>query len=194
MQELGRIVSIIVVVVIAILLLVAGGNIIIGLVSSPSDEESQKPTVVLTNYANANSSVSFEIDGPIVGDEQHNAVRMTVSADERTLQIYEGYDGTVIDEQRFSNTLDAYRAFLSALAFEGFTAEKKTNLDSVAGVCPDARRYISQVRANDQLIQELWTGSCRRGEGTLAADNTEIRDLFIEQIPQYKERTKDLNL
>src|SRR5947208_2406252 len=103
--------------------------IVLGLIFVFSHHSStKKPTPIvrtLPDYADRDSTVIMKIDGVVNGEDQHSAIRVSVSRNYRTLDIIQGYSGKVVSTQTQSNTEDAYDVFLRALSTAGFTVRLK---------------------------------------------------------------------
>lgn len=137
----------------------------------------------LVDYANRDSKVVFVVDGPIIAEEDHRSVRITVGRGSRTLEIIKGYQNNVIESHRFDNNKDAYKTFLYAIARYNFAKKRTTKLENVTGACPQSQRYLLQLYDNNDKKQDLWTATCTKG--TSGADYAQIRVLFQKQIPDY---------
>src|SRR5665213_3485471 len=102
--------------IIAVLVVIA--LIIFGVVlfSGGSKVKTGKTVVkTLPDYANTDASVRLTIDGVINGDDAHRAIQITVDKNQRTLNVIQGYQGTVIQTQTFANNEPAFNVFLHAL-------------------------------------------------------------------------------
>src|SRR4051794_35414783 len=78
------------------------------------------PVKPLPDYAETTATVSFTTDGIVNGDEMHRAIRITVSANQRQLDVLQGYNPQVIGSKTFVNNQEAYSVFLKALSHYGF--------------------------------------------------------------------------
>lgn len=163
---------------------------------SADDEPKAVPVnSVLTDYITSASEVRYIQDGKIVGDDQHRAIRISISDDKRELEILQGYDGQVIDRHLFSNDRAAYDVFMYALANAQFIAERKNvKVTDEKGVCPTGRRYIYELRNNDETVKRLWNVSCNTASGTFAGQSSLVRQLFQQQIPDYHKLTGKVSL
>lgn len=150
--------------------------------NTPADN---KETVTkLVDYAKKNSEVTHTTIGPLVGEDQHREIRITVTAAERRLDVISGYSGTVISTQTFPNTTAAYEAFLSALGGQGFIAKKDSDVADQRSVCPSGRRYNYVLREGSSTVSELWSNNCNT-TGTFNGRSGTVRELFQRQIPEY---------
>ncbi len=157
-----------------------------------------KPTTVnsktLSDYAQTAADVRLTIDGIINGDDRHRQIRVTVDANERTIDIIGGYNGNVITTKSYSNNVNAYRVFLKALANNGFTRGRKTSVTDEEGVCPLGQRYIYELQNTGDSKTDLrtWNSSC--GGGTFGGQGVLIRQLFANQISDYDQITNNVSL
>lgn len=79
----------------------------------------------LPEYASTTAAVSFTTDGIVNGDELHRSIRITVSANQRELDVLQGYNPQVISSKTFTNNQDAYTVFLKAINNSNFLAKQK---------------------------------------------------------------------
>ncbi len=164
---------------------------------SPAPAPSSTATVAtLPDYASTDAEVSVIIDGPVVGDEQHRAIRITVSRDERTLDVIQGYSGLVISTKSFDNSQAAYDVFLRAINGLGFTKSRKVVTTDDRGVCPTGNRYFYELKntGSSDTDKRLWSASCNIKLGTYIGNGPGVRDLFQKQIPEYGTLTSGISL
>lgn len=153
-----------------------------------------KPQILkLVDYAERDSVVTFHTDGRLVGEEERRSVRITVSANERRLEVLSGYNGEVINAQSFPNTQAAYKAFLSGLAGQGFMNAKKTNISDPQTVCVTGKHYYYTVSDGSEKKSDLWSVSCDKA-GTFNGRANTVRDLFQRQIPDYGQQVQGVKL
>src|SRR5436189_4043672 len=114
------ILSILAVVVLTILavILIVGHN---SKTDNSNGGKTPATNVVLTDYINKSSSVIMQTNGQVNGDDAHRAIRITVSKNERRLDIIQGYQNTIISSQSFVNNTNAYDVFIHAINVAGFT-------------------------------------------------------------------------
>ena len=147
----------------------------------------------LIDYADENSAVTLTTVGRVVGDDEHRSVRVTVSANERRIEILSGYNQNVISSQSYANTQAAYETFLSALGGQGFIRSKETNVTDSRSVCPTGVHYEYRVTVGSEQKSNLWAVSCDR-TGTFNGRGSTIRQLFQRQIPDYSQQTQGIIL
>jgi hypothetical protein len=148
----------------------------------------------LPSYATTGSDVSLTIDGQINGDDQHRAIKITVNQNQRVLQIIQGYSGNVIDSHSFSNSQDAYSAFLNALNTTGYLIKIPNSSDNYASRCPLSNRYIMRLDQGSNNLSTLWTTDCGAKTGSFGGDFGTVEALFQDQITNYQELTSQVVL
>ncbi len=151
----------------------------------------------LQSYAGTNAVASMYIDGPVVANQDHNAVRITVDRNQSSIEIIKGYDDQVVALQVFPNTQASYLEFLSALDEAGYTNGKSDPaLQNDKGVCPFGNRYIYTLTDGSKEILHYWTTNCSGVSGTYSGKAALTRQLFLRQIPEnaLSTLTKDVAL
>ncbi len=168
--------------------------VLLGIVlfSGDGKKETQKKTstvpkaVVLNDFIDRDSRVSFVLDGKVNGDDIHRSVKITVARGSRNVELIQGYEGQVIKSASFGNNPQAYDVFLRSLARQNFTKErKKVTQTEVRGSCPLGNRYIYQIIDNSDIKFTSWSSTCQN-TGTSAANVRIVNDLFQKQIPDYQ--------
>ena len=141
--------------------------------------------VSLMSYANTDAAASMYIDGPVVANQDHNAVHITVDRNQTSIEVIKGYDGQVVAQQTLPNTQASYLEFLSALDKAGYTKGKNDPaLQNDKGSCPLGNRYIYTLSSGSKEILHHWTTSCSNGGGTYGGGSSLTRQLFMRQIPE----------
>jgi hypothetical protein len=150
----------------------------------------------LPDYAPTDAYVTMTTDGRVNGDDIHRAIRITVSRDQRVLDIVQGYSGHVIDSHSFPNNEEAYNVFLHSLKNSGFMVKRKgANLSAdFTGVCPTGTRTIFGLNQSVDVLSQHWTTSCDGVPGTLGTDPSVLIDLFQAQITGYSDLTSQVDL
>jgi hypothetical protein len=156
-----------------------------------------KPAIQpLATYAETNATVSLITDGIINGDELHRSIRITVSANQREVDVLQGYNPRVITSKTFVNNQEAYTVFLKAIANAGFVTKIK-NPKAPAderGLCPLGFRYIYELNNEGDDLSRLWSSSCGSSVGTSGGVASTLLTLFQYQIPGYSTITSQVNL
>jgi hypothetical protein len=170
-------------VILLIILLFTGGK--------SGTPKTRKP---LYSYANSDAVAQVTIDGPINADQEHQQVQITVGRDEVTFEQLQGYDGSVVNLQTFTNTENAFEVFLRALSVSGFRdGNNSTALSDEQGYCPLGDRYIFEFTQNDSTIERYWTTSCGSPK-TYLGDFSLTLTLFQNQVPNYDQLTQNVGL
>lgn len=158
-----------------------------------NDQPTDIGETVLVQQADKNSEVRLTIQGPVVSEQEHRRVVISVTRNEARLQIIHGYQNTVASTSVFTNNEAAYAEFLSALDLLGFTrGDDNEALSDDRGHCPTGIRYVLQASGTD-LNTRYWASTCR-DEANSAANVSTVRTLFEAQIPNYSELTQDVDL
>jgi hypothetical protein len=145
----------------------------------------------IDDYADRDSYVKQYLAGPIVGDDEHNEVWITVTPNSRTIDIIQGYQGKVISSKTYANNRAAYEDFLYALGKQNYGKTKETKLVK-EGSCATGQLYTFQTYDSSKLVSDVWAGSCTKGNSS--GITNKILNLFKAQITDYQEMTSDLNL
>jgi len=169
-----------------VVLLIIFGIVVFGRSSTTTTPGvSGHKTLQLSDYqANNNAYVAYEIAGPINAVENHVSLKITVSPNSRTINVYQGYQNAVLTSQTLGNDSAAYSQFLAALNKAGFTNErtiaKGTNATSI---CPTGTRSNFSLVDGSKDVMNLWTASCTLG--SYGGNVNMTTHLFEAQIPDY---------
>ncbi len=190
MRYLVGLVMLILIAIVAMILLLGGNG-----GKNSATTPSSTPNPVLTDYIDAESSVSMLVDGKINSEDAHRSIKITVSATNRTVDVIKGYDGTVEKTASYGNTPEAYDAFMRAVANAGFMTKLKnpTQTDD-RGVCATGKRYIYSLLDKGVEVSRLWGTSCSVKIGTFAGNGPLTRSLFQAQIPDYNKFVSGITL
>lgn len=152
--------------------------------SNNNDTTTPKVALSFVSYANTDAAAVMFIDGPVVVNQDHNAVRITVDRNQSMIEVIKGYDNQVVAQQAFANTQASYVEFLSALDRLGYTKGKDDPaLQNDKGSCPFGNRYIYTLSENTKELIHHWTTSCSGGGGTYNGVASQTRLLFLRQVP-----------
>ena len=155
----------------------------------------QKPKeeVRLPDYTHTTTAMQFTTEGRVNADQEHYAVRITVSRSEARIEILQGYQENVIYAQSYPSNSEAYATFLRALEKMGYTkGDEESAIEDDRGFCPTGQRYIYTIVNGSSTAQRFWTSSC--GGGTFEGQSAKIRALFKAQIPEYTKLTRGITL
>lgn len=150
----------------------------------------------LTQPDYSSAVLVYTIDGPVVGQENHNAIRISVSDTGRTFEIIQGYEGQATTIKHFDNTQAAYDALTQALQRAGYTNQNTHRTStSYYSVCPLGNRFIYQIENNNAEVYNTWSTSCNdKGIQTFSGAAALVQQLFQDQIPNYEELTANVQL
>jgi hypothetical protein len=149
----------------------------------------------LYSYASTGSQVRLTIDGPINANQDHEQVQITANQNTVTYDQIQGYDGNVVNQQQFTNSENAYSAFLHALEVSGFTEGSTSSaLSDEQGQCPLGNRDIFELIQNGNDLERFWTTNCAKSPRSFEGDAPLTIILFEAQVPEYATLTKNLVL
>ena len=146
-------------------------------------------------YSNTSAVASVEINGPISAPSTHNEVKISVSAAEVNFQVYQGYDGSVINNVTLPNSQNSYGAFLRSLYMNGFDSTPKTNsVTSPVGICSSGDTYSFTLSLGTANIVNAWQTNCSNDIYTYNGILQNTLSLFEQQVPDYSNYISNLNL
>ncbi len=149
------------------------------------DPEPQ-PQARLIDRANTSTEVRMTEEFAITADQTHRQVVITVGQNSASLTFERGYEGDVIRTQSYTNNPTAYAHFLRALDIAGYTNGDDTEANrDWRGYCPQGRRYIYEIVDGTEVSQRYWSTTCGNKFATLKGQSNLIRQLFVQQIPDY---------
>lgn len=196
-QRIISIVLILVVVGIVITAFVSLGRILF----SGGDEGEQVATPVNSGkqallQTTADRSVRMTVRGPIVANENFHSYAITLAPDARTMTTYVGYLGQQVKNEQLDNNVQAYTQVVNALGranlMEGTPLEG--DADNTDGICATGYLYIFEVLQATNVVQRLWTSTCKGSVGSLKANLQQVRNLFSRQIPNSTKLTSEIKL
>ncbi len=165
---------------------VLGTILLIGRDRKPASTENVPKTVHVADFVNnERSQVVWTQEGRLVGTDTRRAARITITPNERKVEILEGYEQKVTKTSVFPNNKTAYTNFLLSLENLGYGRERKVKQPDERGVCPTGSRFIYEIRENDENKLRLWSDSCAAADGTFAGVAPTTRQLFKAQITGY---------
>lgn len=148
----------------------------------------------LADYSLTTTAMRLTIDGEVNTDEEHRAIRITISRSESRVEILKGYDKEVVAGKSYESTDKAYETFLRALDLMAYTkGNDNLQLEDDRGYCPEGQRYIYEIVDGTDIHQRYWSTSCNK-EKSFEGDSQDIIKLFKKQIPDYRSFTKDVDL
>lgn len=178
-------------VVIGVFLLIIGSVVAISRINNMGNNTTKvaSRTTKLADYANSDtSSVSWTMQGKLVGDDQFTSLRITITKDKRTAEVLSGYAGRVEKKVELPNSYESYATFTRALDNLGFGRERTVSNADERGVCPQGNRYIYRLTDGRQEVMRTWSASCSNKLGPFAGQTPQvIRTLFTQQITDYNQ-------
>jgi cytoskeletal protein RodZ len=195
----SRVVPTILVVVIAIILIVAlisGIRAVFFSGSTPQNRTTTDTTQQALLNTAPSSAVSMSVRGPIVADENFHSYKLVITPTSRQITTYNGYLGTVVEQQTLGNNTAAYEQFVNALNLAKMTAGNQpmdAEMD-VRGICATGRLTEFAIVSNDILAETLWTSTCSGSQGTLRANVSQLSNLFTTQIPDSRNFIRNVSL
>lgn len=160
------------------------------------NEESDSSQLGVVNdfLVESTEVAKFTVDGPVVANDKHRSYTIEVSKSTVTMKIYKSYGQVLLTEKSYTNTIQAYDAFLSALGNAEVTALKKnasTEVDFAdQGVCARGKKNIVELDASVRR----WSTSCGKNEGNAGFAMAPVTALFRSQVPDIRELTRGLGL
>lgn len=189
------IVIVLIVVAIAIAAMVSVGRAIFGGNDSPSQSEIDLGQEALLNTS-AERSVRMTVRGPIVANENFRTYQVSIDSSSRRLTTYRGYLNQTIDSLELDNNTEAYEEFVYALHYadlmKGASLEGEENTQT--GRCADGQLYEFELLQSTRVVKRLWTTTCKGSPGSLRANIAQVRDLFLDQIPESKTALRTIDL
>lgn len=159
------------------------------------EEEQGLQQINISDRAEPGTSAVLTAQGAVVGQDDRRSIRVSISQEERRLEILTGYEDAVQQAYTFPNTPDAYETFLIAIDQKGFTNEQIFLSDrDVRGICPLGVQYFFEFKEFAQPISNLWISSCSSNRGTFGGNTRIIKELFEEQIPDFNDKIADVDL
>lgn len=174
-----------VIVIVVIVAIISIARSFLGGSSDPSVVSDEGEKALLNT--STTRSVRLTTRGPLVASENFRSTVIEVSPSERSMTVFTGYIGDVLDSREYSNTHQAYEQFVYALnkanMMRGNSSEEKEGDDDIRGVCATGYVYDYAVLSNDNVVKHLWTSTCDGSKGTLDASTRQLNSLFQAQIP-----------
>lgn len=144
----------------------------------------------LSSYTDS-TAIAY-MDGPIVSDQEHVAIRISVNKQESRIERLTGYNGQVAEARSYPKTEASYVVFLKALEQANFMNGEKSGKDDESGKCAGSNRFVYRLQNGGSDVFRYWTTTC--GGGTFKGSQEDTLWLFREQIPHldYNEITSEV--
>lgn len=143
----------------------------------------------LVDYVDTDAVMTMTALGPIVSQQNYQAVRISVDTLQVKIEVMSGYEGTVTSSQVYNSNNAAFNEFVRALSNAGFDkGNDDPRLEDEAGYCPTGVRYVFSITEDGQTKQRFWTGTCTKG--TFEGNRPQTVDLFQAQVPDYSTQVR----
>jgi hypothetical protein len=183
--------------IIAILFFLGIGLLISLITRGNSGSNTKKPAVVTQtakDFAKDTNNVSYTVFGPVVGEEDRRAIRITISANERRAEVLNGYYEIVSKSQTTANNQAAFDALLLALKGAGFDQYDKANKTIENTVCTTGRHFSYQANFSGNDVLSSWSTSCSSKQGNFQGNRATVQTLMQAQIPNYTKFAEGVKL
>lgn len=178
-------------------LFIIGSVVLIGRITRPSNTNTATSRVTkLADYTNNDAaSVSWTMQGRLVGENEYKSVRVTVTKSKRTAEVLGGYGNRVEKSVEFANSPEAFATFTRALDNLGFGRERTVPVADERGVCPQGNRFIYRLTDGSKEIMRTWSDTCSPKDGPFGGRTPNvIRELFRQQITDYNKFVSGIKL
>ncbi len=148
--------------------------------------ESEKIRADLLDTSNGRA-VRFTERGPIIADEEFKSYQIVITPTTRSYTTYNGYLDRVISSKVYQNNDKAYEELIYALdkAYVYKVRDTQGN-DDIRGVCAtNGRVYVFETTNIDTATHTLWTSTCKGSLGNMGATLSQIKALFVNQVPDF---------
>ncbi len=158
-----------------------------------SKSQPGRKAIYLPSYANkSNSSVSMTMDGPTISNQEHNYLTITVTQNNVTYDLYQGYGNNLIKSKIYNNTQSSYRALLYSLYYAGFDqGNNDPKLSNSTGYCAFGDVYTFTLSNNGNTVSKYWATNCSSTPATYEGNLGSTISLFKKQVPDYYSLTSN---
>lgn len=148
----------------------------------------------LSSYSTTDAVASLTISGPVVANSNYRQIEIDISQTQSQISIIDGFQGSVVNTQSFTNNQPAFNAFLTALDHFNFTSVTQGyKYPSPTGFCSFGETYDYKLISNEKTVVDSWASSCG-GQGNFKGVVLYINQLFTKQIPNYGTMTSTTGL
>lgn len=140
----------------------------------------------LLENPNNNLGARISVRGPIIAQEKHYSLAMTITQNSRNLTIWRGYDGEIFKQIQRTNSAKSFADFVGAIKRAGIATERKITdqgKGSKAGICASGQLIKFEILEKNSVKFSLWTTSCKSNPGNFGGEGENIKELFLRQIP-----------
>jgi hypothetical protein len=187
------VILVLIVIAIVIAALVSVGRAIFGGDTQSGQPNAGRDALLDTSVGH---SVRMTVRGPIVANEEFHSYQVSVDSSVRALTTYQGYLEQSIGSKSYGNNLKAYEQFVYALDKANFMDgdELTGDKNDTRGICATGLVYEFEVINSDSTVKRLWTSTCKGSPGSLKASVTQVKNLFLSQIPDSDTLLRKLGL
>lgn len=182
----------IIIAIIVLVFFIFGVRFVWRLFTKPINQP-KAPNQQLIDYIVPDSYVRLTIRGIVNSEEKHRLIRITVSQDQRSIDVLQGYQNHLIKNQTLDNNQSAYTVFLNSLQRQNYLATRNPNQEDSTGACPLGNIYTFELINKGQQVVKSWAGTCAL-PGTFAGNVANSLTLFQRQIPDYSNYVRDVSL
>lgn len=168
-------------------LVIIGSVVLIGRIGGGGGDAPTARITKLADYTNNDAaSISWTMQGKLVGDDQYKSIRVTVTKSKRTAEVLSGFEQRVEKSVEFDNSPEAFATFIRALDNLGFGRERRVLVADERGVCPQGNRFVYRLTDGSKEVMRTWSDTCSTKDGPFGGRTPNvIRVLFREQITDY---------
>lgn len=192
MNKNGRFGIILLVIIVALVMI--GGIVFLGqtlFISDGGEQVAQTSQAKLLTEPSDNTTIQMAVRGPIVAKEQHYDIVLKVTANSRSLVIYQGYDRqTEIKRLDLDNSDSAFRKLLLALNQAGFTRRQTKPQARDDGLCATGQLIEYSLSQGDDVKLNSWITTCQ-GTGDFTGNSAQVNQLLLGQIPDADKAISD---
>lgn len=179
----------IIAIIIITILAIIGSLTLIGREQGSNNPSKVARSTKLAEYSDKDSSsISWTMQGRLIGEDQRHSVRITVTKSKRTVALLSGYEERVEKSTDYMNTPAAYEAFARSLDTYNFGKERRVRQPDERGVCPLGNRFVYRLTDFGKEIMRTWSDTCSSSNGSYGGGNSSaqvIGQLFKAQITDY---------
>lgn len=163
-------------------------------INKPSSPVASLKTTKLADYADKDSAtVNWTMKGRIVGDDKYKELHISVSKNQRSAEITNGYNHYPGKSVNFPNTAEAFKTFMLALDNLNFGRPRSFKTSDERGFCPFGNRMVYELTDGSKQVFRTWSDTCQSGDGTFGGTQTTTALLFKTQITDYDKFINNLS-
>lgn len=165
--------------------------LLIVLLLGGSNNSRKVNNIYLPSYSsNPYSEVVFTQTGPIISNQTHNYLTISVNSSEVQFNLYRGYQNNIVASKIYNNNQTAYNAFLFALYYAGFTiGNNNPKLRNNTGYCSVGDVYTFELINSGRVLEKYWSTNCSSAPSTYGGQLSTSISLFKGQVPNYSQLT-----